>query len=81
MPGIRELLAVVLGVLLGVALVAAPRVMLRASVFIGPTRRRRHDGPYGEDELSVSDRWLWVVRALGVACIAVAGVIAYQSYA
>ncbi|MFB6072249.1 MAG: hypothetical protein ABEJ88_04695 [Halobacterium sp.] len=80
MPGIRELLAVVLGVVLGVALAVAPRAMLRASVFVGPARRRRDSGPWGSDDVPLSDRWVWVIRALGVACIAVAAVVAYNAY-
>ena len=78
MAGIRELLAVVLGVALGLAMILAPRSALRLSVFVGPTRRRR--GDYGTDE-SIPDWWAWLVRALGVACLAVAGLIAYQTYA
>lgn len=78
MPGIRELLAVVLGVLLGVGLLAAPRTALRLSVFMGPNRRRR--GDYGAEE-PIPDWWAHLVRVGGVACIVVAGVIAYQSYA
>ena len=78
MPGIRELLAVVLGILLGVVLIAAPRTALRLSVFLGPQRRRR--GDYGTDN-DIPDMWTWIIRALGVACIAVAAFIAYQAYA
>jgi hypothetical protein len=76
-PGIRELLAVVLGVALGLALVVAPRTALRLSVFAGPQGGRR--GEYGE-EGSVSDRWTWVVRGLGVACLVVASVITYRTF-
>lgn len=79
MAGVRELLAVTLGVLLGVVLVAAPRAALRLSVFVGPHRRRRHGEYGGEDDLPTT--WVYVARALGVACIAIAGVIAYQTYA
>ncbi|WP_208288405.1 hypothetical protein [Halobacterium sp. R2-5] len=78
MAGVRELLAVVLGAALGLAMILAPRAALQLSVFVGPQRRRR--GDYGNDE-PIPDSWVWVVRALGVACIAVAGVIAYQTYA
>lgn len=77
MPGIREPLAVVLGVLLGIALIAAPQTALRLSVFVGPNRRSR--GDYGTDE-TISNKWTWVVRALGVACLAIAAFIAYQTY-
>ncbi|MFC6987617.1 hypothetical protein G9463_04570 [Haloarcula sp. JP-Z28] len=78
MPGIRELLAVVLGAALGVAFLAAPRTMLRMSVFVGPTRRRR--GDYGTDE-AISARWTWVARGLGVVSLAIAAFITYQTYA
>lgn len=78
MPGIRELLAVVLGVALGVAFLAAPRTMLRLSVFVGSNRRRR--GDYGTDE-GIPARWTWVARGLGVVCLAIAAFIAYQTYA
>jgi hypothetical protein len=78
MSGLRELLAVVLGGLLGVALLAAPRTALRLSVFVGPSRRRR--GDYGTDQ-PVADHWAWGVRALGLACLAIAAVISYQTYA
>ncbi|GAB7011100.1 hypothetical protein [Halorubrum trueperi] len=77
MPGIRELLAVVLGALLGIALITAPRTALRLSVFVGPNRRRR--GEYGMEE-TVSNKWTWVVRALGVACLAIAVFITHQTY-
>jgi hypothetical protein len=77
MPGIRELLAVGLGVGLGVALLVAPRAALELSVFAGPNRR--HRGEYGTDE-DVPERWTWIVRGLGVACLAIAAVIAYRTY-
>ncbi|WP_336035136.1 hypothetical protein [Halobacterium yunchengense] len=80
MPGVRELLAVVLGAALGLALVAKPREMLLLSVFVGPNRRRRHDGRYGSDDHPFGDWAPRLVRALGVACLAVAGFIAYQSF-
>ncbi|MGB9964020.1 hypothetical protein [Halobacterium sp. CBA1126] len=78
MAGIRELLAVVLGAALGLAMILAPRAALQLSIFVGPNRRRR--GEYGTDD-TIPDTWAWLVRALGVACLAVAGVIAYQTYA
>ena len=77
MPGIRELFAVVLGIALGVAMIAAPRMALRLSVFVSPNRRRR--GEYGDDT-SISDLWAWIIRVLGVVCLAVAAFIAYQTY-
>jgi len=81
MAGVRELLAVGLGALLGVALLAKPRAMLLLSVFVGPTRRRRHGGEYGsddDDDDGPFGAWApWFVRAAGLACLAVAGYIAY----
>jgi hypothetical protein len=79
MLGVRDLLAVVLGAALGVALVVAPRTAIRLSVFVGPHRRRR-DGEYGA-EASIPDWWAHLARLAGVACLAVAGFIAYQAYA
>lgn len=78
MPGIRELLAVALGISLGVVLIAAPRTALRLSVFLGPQRRRR--GDYGTDN-DIPEMWAWITRVLGVSCLAVAAFIAYQTYA
>jgi hypothetical protein len=78
MPGIRELLAVVLGAALGVALIVAPRLTLRLSFLVSPNRRQR--GDYGNDA-PIPGLWAWVVRALGVACLAISAFIAYQTYA
>jgi len=79
MPGIREPLAVILGVLFGVVLIVAPRAALQLSIFVGPNRRRR--GDYGSDKHeSFSDQWTWLVRGLGVASLVVALFIAYQTY-
>jgi hypothetical protein len=77
MSGIRELLAVILGIVLAVLLVAAPRTALRLSVFHGPQHRR---GEYGSDG-QIPDMWVWSVRILGMICLAVAAFIAYQAYA
>jgi hypothetical protein len=77
MTGVRELLAVVLGAALGVAALAAPRTALKLSVFGGPNRRRR--GDYGADG-AVSERSVWVVRALGIVCLLISASIAAQTY-
>ncbi len=77
MTGIRELLAVVLGTALGIALLAAPRAALRLSVVVGPSQRRR--GEYGTED-PVPDKWVWVVRGLGVACLTITAYIAYQTF-
>jgi hypothetical protein len=74
MVDIRQLLAVVLGVLFGLVLLAAPRAALKLSVLSGPQGRRR-DGEWGADDPVPA--WLvWVVRALGLACLGVAAFIA-----
>ncbi|SDM99165.1 hypothetical protein SAMN04487949_3093 [Halogranum gelatinilyticum] len=73
----RELLAVVLGAALGIGLLVAPRTALRLSVFVGQNRRRRNE--YGADDV-IPDRWAWTVRGLGVACLAIATYIGYQTY-
>ncbi|AKH97011.1 hypothetical protein [Halanaeroarchaeum sulfurireducens] len=77
MTGTRELLAIVLGAALGVTLLVAPRAALKLSVFVGPNRRRR--GDYGTDD-TVSDQWVWIVRGVGVACLAISAYIAYLTY-
>ena len=74
---LRELLAVVLGALVGVALLAAPRAAIKLSVLADGNRRQR--GEYGTDD-PVPDRWLWTARALGVACLAIAAWIGYQTF-
>lgn len=77
MAGVRELLAVGLGVLLGVALLAKPKEMLLLSVFVGPNRRRRHGGEYGSDDDPFGTWAAWFVRAVGLACLLVAAYIVY----
>ena len=77
MSGIRELLTIVLGVVLGIVLLTAPRVALRLSVVVGPSRR--HRGDYGTDA-SVSNQWIWIIRGLGVVCISIATYITFKMY-
>ena len=80
MSGTRELLAVILGVLLGVVLIVEPRTVFRLSVFVRPNRRRR--GDYDMDESGAfSVQWMWLIRGLGAACLVIAVFIAYQTYA
>lgn len=74
---LREVLAVVLGGLLGVALLVAPRVALQLSVAMGPTRRQR--GEYGS-EAPIPDWWTLAVRGLGLVSLGVAGFIAFQTF-
>jgi len=77
MAGVRELLAVGLGALLGIALLVKPREMLLLSVFVGPNQRRRRGGEYGSDDDPFGAWAAWFVRAVGLACLLVAGYIAY----
>ncbi|WP_435117774.1 hypothetical protein [Halolamina sp. C58] len=74
---LRELLATVLGVLLGLGLLAAPRAAIKLSVLSGGRHRER--GRYGTDD-PVPDRWVWIARALGVACLAIAAWIGYRTF-
>lgn len=73
MADLRDVLAVVLGILVGIVLIVAPRTALRASVFVGPQRRRR--GDYGTDDV-VPEMWVWGARVIGVACVGIAVYIA-----
>jgi hypothetical protein len=77
MAGVRELLAVGLGAILGVALLAKPKEMLLLSVFVGPTRRRRRSGEYGEDGDPFGAWAPWFVRFVGLACLLVAAFISH----
>ena len=77
MAGVRELLAVGLGAILGVALLAKPKEMLLLSVFVGPTRRRRRGGEYGEDGDPFGAWAPWFVRVVGLACLLVAAFISH----
>lgn len=72
MADVRDLLAIALGVLLGLVLLAAPRTAFQLSAVGGPQNRR---GEYGADG-EVPDRYLWLIRVLGLACLGVAGYIA-----
>jgi len=72
---VRDLLAVVLGVGLGLLLVAYPRVIVRVHT-VGRTPRSP-PGPAGEDA-AIDDRWLWLVRALGAGSITVGLVVGYR---
>lgn len=76
MADIRDLLAILLGLSLGLVLLAAPRTAFRLSVAGGPQHRR---GEYGADG-EVPDRYLWLIRALGLACLGIAGYIAYRLF-
>ncbi|AEN05323.1 hypothetical protein [Halolamina sp.] len=76
MADVRDLLAVGLGLLLGLVLLAAPRAAFHLSVAGGPQNRR---GEYGADG-DVPARYRWLIRALGLVCLVIAGVIGYQTF-
>jgi hypothetical protein len=81
MAGIRELLAIALGALLGLACIARPTAVARLSVVGrtgGPTQDPRNE--YGTDNELTGWRRR-TVQALGVVCVGIAGVIAYQTFA
>ena len=66
MVDVRTLLAAVLGVALGVVLIAAPEFVVR----IHTAGRRPHDrgGEYGTDR-EVPDQWRRLVQGVGVALV------------
>jgi hypothetical protein len=68
---VRDLLAAVLGVLLGLLMIAYPQVIVQVHT-VG--RRPRTPGPAGPDG-DTDAKWLWLVRVLGVACLGVGAVI------
>ncbi|GAA0652165.1 hypothetical protein [Salarchaeum japonicum] len=74
MAGLRELLAVVLGVALGVLLVVYPHAFIRIQT-LGRIPHDRHGG-YGSD--GSPNGWARVVQLLGVACLLAAGYVALQ---
>ena len=80
MTGVRELLAIALGALLGVLCLAAPGAVFQLSVLGGGSPTRNPGGEYGSDP-EPSERALLLVRALGVACLAVAAYVAWQAFA
>jgi hypothetical protein len=73
MADLRDLLAVGLGIALGLVLLAAPRTAFRLSVVGGTQNRRGEYGAAGE----VPARYVWLIRALGLGCLGIAGVIAF----
>lgn len=74
MAGLREILAVVLGVVLGALLLAYPRVFIR----IQTLGRLPHDhrGRYGESDERTT--WVRLVQALGALCLLGAAYVAIQ---
>lgn len=76
MASTRELLAIGLGVLVGLAALLFPGVLLR--VHTAGTRPDRQNG-YGQGGVT-SDRAVLLVRLLGAAVLVVAAVIALQAF-
>jgi hypothetical protein len=74
MVDVRTLLAAVLGVGLGLVLIAAPEFVVQ----VHAVGRRPHGGrgEYGADR-TVSERWHHVVRLVGVALVVAGGYFAY----
>lgn len=76
MAGVRELLAVGLGALLGIVALVYPEALLRIQT--AGTRPDRRD-EYGQGG-HTSTRAVLLVRLLGAASIAIAVVVALQSF-
>jgi len=74
MAGLRTLLAAGLGLLLGVCCLLAPGAVVR----VHTVGRRPHDrrGGYGADG-DPPDRWLLLVRAVGVGLVLAGGYFGY----
>lgn len=65
MAGLRELLAAVLGITLGIVFVVFPSFVVQVHT-LGRGPGDRH-GEWGDDD--VAGKWLWIVRAVGVVGI------------
>ncbi|MFB6112251.1 MAG: hypothetical protein ABEJ35_06925 [Halobacteriaceae archaeon] len=63
MYGLREALAAVLGVIVGLFFIAYPGVVLRVQT--AGTRPDRQPGP-GGDPITEGGPWLWLIRAVGI---------------
>lgn len=71
----RQALAAVLAVGLGLVLVAYPEALVRVHT-VGRVPNDR-GGSWGEDG-GLDSRWQWVIRAVGVVCVALGAFFAYQ---
>jgi len=76
MAGIREILAAVLGIGLGLVFVAAPNFVVAIHT-LGRGPHDRH-GEFGDS--SVDEKWLWLVRAIGVVLILGGAYFAYSAF-
>lgn len=77
MAGIRELLAIGLGVALGLAAIAYPDVILRLQT-AGTRPDRRNE--YGQGSGTTSNRARRFVQLLGAVALIIAAVIALQAF-
>lgn len=66
MYGLREALAAVLGVGVGLFFIAYPNVVIRVQT--AGTRPDRQPGPAGEAPTSGSV-WVWLIRGLGIVFV------------
>lgn len=76
MPGTRELLAIVLGALMGIVAIAYPGALL--SIQTAGTRPDRRN-EYGEGS-ATTNRAKRFVQLLGVLALVISAVIAYQAF-
>lgn len=76
MAGLRELLAAVLGIALGVVFVVFPSFVVQVHT-LGRGRRDRH-GEWGSGE--VPPKWLWLVRAVGVLAVLAGAYFGYTAF-
>lgn len=77
MPGIRELLAIALGAILGLAAIAYPDAILRLQT-AGTRPDRRNE--YGQESGTATNRARRLVQLLGVIALIIAAVIALQAF-
>lgn len=75
MAGIRELLAAVLGVGLGIIFLVAPGFIIKIHT-LGRGPQDRH-GDFGSH--AVDSKWQWVVRAFGLGLVAAGAYFAYTA--
>ena len=72
---IRDLLAIALAAILGIALVVAPGAVLRLQWFMFDPTSGRH-GEWGDEEPREFDaKWRWLLRAAGVVVLAIGAAI------
>jgi len=72
---VRDILAIALAAILGVALLVAPAAVLRLQWFMFDPTSGRH-GEWGNDDPREFDaKYLWIVRAIGVVVLAIGAAI------